>query len=133
MNSWKNKYLFFSSVGKITFILVILLNVMAFSSCSSSQTITQEEKSRKLKNKISKKKKRKYERARKKFIKKNYNRQPEKTKKQIDALAEESKNWRESHFNSQKPPFFQRVKIWFKKLIGIFKKREKGLFEEDVY
>jgi hypothetical protein len=132
MKTWQHKFNF-SNIGKITLILVILMNAITISSCSSGRAMTQEEKSRKVKEKISKKEKRKYERAKKKFVRKNYNRQPEKTKKQIDHLAKGAEKWNKNHFNSRKPPFFTRVKIWFKKFIGLFKKREKGLFEEDIH
>ena len=87
--------------------------------------MTGKEKSEKVKSKLDKKKKRKYERARKKAIKAHYDRQGPKTKARMEKRAAESEAWRNSH--SQSPGLWIRIKHWFRKVFRKLNRPEKGL------
>lgn len=98
---------------------------MIFTDCGSKKPVTAKEKSENVKNKLDKKKKRAYERARKKAIKAHYDRQGPKTKERMDKRAAESEAWRDRH--SQSPGLWIRIKDWFKKIFKKLNRPEKGL------
>ena len=93
--------------------------------------MSKEEKSAKVKKSLNKKRDDKKEAARAKFKREHFNRQARSTKQRMLYNERKSEEWREENFGSQKPPFFKRISLWFKNLFSIFKKREKGLFDDD--
>jgi len=93
--------------------------------------MTAQEKSDQVKNKLDKKKQRKYEKARKKALKAHHDRQGPKTKARMEKRAAESKAWRKKHHQGRKPPFFIRIKLWFQNLFRKADGPDKGLFGND--
>ncbi|MFW5915995.1 MAG: hypothetical protein ACOCTM_00835 [Bacteroidota bacterium] len=129
------------SVGIInkTALLLLLTGILVSSpGCQLIRSVTQPERRDKVNENIEKnegkderedeREEKNYEKAKAELKQKHYERQAERTRKRMDYNAEKAEVWRENHTKSNINHIFKEIGEWFEWFFGLFKTRDKGLF-----
>jgi len=110
-------------------LLLLLAGILTSSSgCQLIRSVTQPERSDKVNKRIEKDDRKSYEEARAEFRKKHYKRQAKRTRKRMDYNARKAQEWRENNLRNNKPSVFEKIENWFEWFFGLFKNRDKGLY-----
>jgi len=107
-------------------LVILIITSILFFNCNAKK-ITKDEKSQKVKEKISIKQKKEYNSKHKKAVKKYYDMQPESTKETMKLYKSMSDDWNKKSF-SKNEGFLYKIKKFIKNIFTIEKKPKDGLF-----
>lgn len=116
------------TVRCFSLLLLITVIVVSSSGCHLIRSVTQPDRSAKVNKRIEKKHRKSYEEAKEEFRKKQYKRQAERTQKRMDYNARKAEKWRENNLITSKSSVFEKIGNWFEWFFGLFKSRDKGLY-----
>ncbi len=134
MISFTNKHFGLRCCVKFLLYLFLLFFTLTLTDCAIIERFGGKNSPAKVKKSLDKKREeREKERkeAREKFREEFYKKQAPSTQKWMDYNAKQSEEWRKK-FHTRKPPLLQRIRSWIEEFFGLFKKQEKGLFDNEL-